>query len=164
MIAARIELLQQMPIFGGVCEASLQLLLSPMRMRSVPAGDYFFREGDPAQCMYVLEAGRVAVLKQWQGSELALRELGPGDCFGEMALIDLFPRSAAVRAIDDCQAIELSPADLLRLFEVDVEQFALVQMNLGREMSRRLRITDQMLFEASVGNHGLDTDSSFHQL
>jgi CRP-like cAMP-binding protein len=106
----------------------------------------------------------VAVLKQWQGRELALRELGSGDCFGEMALIDLFPRSAAVRAIEDCQAIELSPDDLLRLFEDDVEQFALVQMNLGREISRRLRLTDQMLFEASVDNHDLDTDSSFHQL
>lgn len=156
MLAARVELLQQMPIFGGVREDALQWLLTPPHPRQVAAGGYFFHQGDPAQCMYVLESGRVAVIKQWQGHQLVLRQLGPGDCFGEMALLDLFPRSAAVRAIDDCLAIELAPADLLRLYEQDVAQFALVQMNLGREMSRRLRVTDQMLFETAMAIEALN--------
>jgi CRP-like cAMP-binding protein len=68
-----------------------------------------------------------------------------------MALLDLCPRSASVRAVEDCSAIELSSANLYRLFERDVEQFALIQMNIGREMSRRLRITDDLLFRASMG-------------
>jgi CRP/FNR family transcriptional regulator, cyclic AMP receptor protein len=151
MLAARIELLQQMPIFGGVRDETLQFLLEPTRTVAVAAGGFFFREQDPADCMFVLETGRVAVLKQWRGREMMLRHLGPGDCFGEMALLDLFPRSAAVRAEQDCTAIELTPADLLRLFERDVEQFAVIQMNIGREMCRRLRTTDEMLFQATMG-------------
>jgi CRP/FNR family transcriptional regulator, cyclic AMP receptor protein len=151
MLAARIELLQQMPIFGGVRDETLQFLLEPTRTVGVAAGGFFFREQDPADSMYVLEAGRVAVLKQWRGRELVLRHFGPGDCFGEMALLDLFPRSAAVRAEQDCTAIELTPTDLLRLFERDVEQFAMIQMNIGREMCRRLRATDEMLFQATMG-------------
>ena len=161
MLAARIELLQQMPIFGAVKEDALRLLLEPARSVRVAAGDYFFREQDTAHCMFVLESGRVAVVKQWQGCEMQLRILESGDCFGEMALLDLFPRSAAVRAVDDCVAIELAPTDLLRVFEKDSEQFALIQMNIGREMCRRLRTTDEMLFEALMGDKLPSADTNF---
>jgi len=67
-----------------------------------------------------------------------------------MALMDLLPRSASVQAIEDCTAIEVRPEHLHRLFECDVEQFALIQMNMGREVSRRLRVTDELLFHAEV--------------
>ncbi|HVK31704.1 MAG TPA: cyclic nucleotide-binding domain-containing protein [Burkholderiaceae bacterium] len=164
MTATRIELLQQMPIFGAVRNDALALLLQAQRSREVAAGDYFFRERDPAQSMFVLEVGRASVLKQWQGRELALHRLGPGDCFGEMALLDLFPRSAAVRALDECLAIELTPADLLRLFERDSEQFALVQMNIAREMCRRLRATDEMLFAATMGGSDAAPGTNFQVL
>lgn len=151
MIADRIELLQQMPIFGAVREAALRFLLEPARSVKVAAGAYFFREQDPAQCMYVLESGSVEVVKQWRGREMVLRKFDTGDCFGEMALLDLFPRSAAVRALADCSAIELKPEFMLRLFEHDAESFALIQMNIGREMCRRLRTTDEQLFQAVMG-------------
>jgi CRP-like cAMP-binding protein len=78
-----------------------------------------------------------------------------------MALMDFFPRSASVRAVADCQALALSPADLLRLFERDAEQFALIQMNMGREVSRRLRETDELLFRARMNEarHAGDWDT-----
>ncbi len=151
MIADRIELLQQMPIFGAVREEALRFLLEPARAVQVATGGYFFREQDPAQCMYVLESGSVEVVKQWRGREMVLRRFDTGDCFGEMALLDLFPRSAAVRALADCSAIELKPEFMLRLFERDAESFALIQMNIGREMCRRLRTTDEQLFQAVMG-------------
>ncbi|AMM22948.1 Crp/Fnr family transcriptional regulator [Variovorax sp. PAMC 28711] len=152
MLAARVELLQQMPIFGAIGAATLEFLLAPAAIVEKAAGDFFFREGDPAQSMYVLETGRVTVSKSWQEHDLLLRRLGQGDCFGEMALLDLFPRSASVRADADCCAIELTPANLYRLFERDAPQFALIQMNIGREISRRLRITDELLFRARMGD------------
>jgi len=164
MAATQLELLQQMPIFGAVRPDALQVLLEPGRSVCVAAGDYFFREREPAQSMFVLESGHVAVVKQWQGQELSLRLLGPGDCFGEMALLDLFPRSASVRAVEDSLAIELVPSDLLRLFEHDIEQFALVQMNIAREMCRRLRVTDEMLFEATMGGQGPPADTNFQAI
>lgn len=150
MHATRIELLQQMPIFGGIREELLQRLLGETRSVTVRAGDFFFRETDPASCMYVLEAGRAVVLKSWRGNEYRLHHLKQGDCFGEMALMDLLPRSASVRAEIDCAALELAPAGLYALFERDAEQFALLQMNLGRELSRRLRATDELLFRLTM--------------
>ena len=67
-----------------------------------------------------------------------------------MELKDLKPRSASVKALEDCSAIELRPAHLMRLFERDVEQFVLIQMNMGREVCRRLRATDERLFAVEM--------------
>jgi CRP-like cAMP-binding protein len=164
MLPARLELLQNMPIFGAVREDALQVLLEQPRSVRIAAGSYFFHEREAANGMYVLESGRAMVLKEWQGRELPLRELGPGDCFGEMALVDLYPRSAAVRAVTVCQAIGFGPEDLLRLYERDCEQFALIQMNIGREMCRRLRITDEMLFQARMGDMTAAATSGFQAL
>ena len=151
MEAARVAALQRMPIFGGIRADVLQFLLEQAAPVSVPAGAYFFRENDQAQSVFVLEAGRVAVLKLWNGKEHLLTHLGAGDCFGEMALMDLVPRSASVRAVEDCTALELPGSAFYGLYEKDLEQFALIQMNLGREVSRRLRQADERLFELRMG-------------
>lgn len=150
MLTRHTELLQQMPIFGGLPAEALEVLLEQATTVTVAAQAFFFREGDPAVSMFVVEGGSVSVLRNWKGRELVLRQLGKGDCFGEMALLDLFPRSAAVRADEDCTAIELTPAHLYRLFERDPAQFATIQMNIAREMSRRLRHTDDLLFRARM--------------
>jgi len=149
--AARIELLQRMPFFGGIRADAIETLLDHARTVRVPAQGFFFREGDPGDSMFVLESGAVRVLKGWRGQDYELHRFGVGDCFGEMSLMDLGPRSASVRAVEACSAIELGADDLLRLFERDVEQFALIQMNMGREVCRRLRATDELLFRAGNG-------------
>ncbi len=150
-MATRIELLQGAPVFGAIREDALRFLLERASAVEVAAGGFFFREGDRAESMFVLEHGSAEVFKTWQQREFVLLNLAEGDCFGEMALLDLFPRSANVRALDDCQAIELGAAVMYDLFHFDAEQFALIQMNIGREVCRRLRATDEMLFRASMG-------------
>jgi CRP-like cAMP-binding protein len=127
----------------------------------VPKDAFFFREGDRAESMFVLESGEVAVLKRWEGRQYLLGHLREGDCFGEMALLDLFPRSASVRAVADCAAIELSTASLFSLYETDLEQFALVQMNIARELSRRLRAADERRFLAHVGAPSTEPETPF---
>ena len=84
MQVARIELLQRMPVFGGIRADILRFLLDLCPVVSVPANEFFFREHDQADSMFVLEAGKVAVLKSWRGQEFLLRILKEGDCFGEM--------------------------------------------------------------------------------
>jgi len=145
--SSRMALLQQMPIFGAIRTDVLVFLLGLSRTVKVPGGGYFFRQGEPGDSMFVLEAGAVDVLRESAGQPpQAMRRLSVGDCFGEMALMDLAPRSASVRAVEDCVAIELGAADLMRLYEKDLEQFALIEMNMGRELSRRLREAGERLF------------------
>ena len=158
MQEARIELLQQMPIFGGIRNDTLAFLLDRSGVVRVRANEYFFREGDAAQSMFVLETGRAAILKLWRGEQRLLRNLEQGDCFGEMALMDMKSRSASVVAIEDCTAIELSAGCLFQLYEHDLEQFTLIQMNMGREVSRRLRDTDDLLFATLMDSSGIDAE------
>jgi CRP-like cAMP-binding protein len=150
MRQARIELLQRMPIFGGVRANTLEFLLGLCPIESVPANAFFFREGDQADAMFVLEAGKVTVLKSWRGQDYPLKTLNQGDCFGEMAVMDLCPRSASVRAVEDCTAIRISAANLYQVYSNDLKQFALIQMNMGREVCRRLRELDDRLFSARM--------------
>jgi CRP-like cAMP-binding protein len=102
--------------------------------------------------MFVLEEGKAAVMKHWGGHQYMLTRLAKGDCFGEMSLMDLRHRSASVMAVEPCRAIELPTASLYALCEKDLEQFTLIQMNMGREVSRRLRDADERLFRARVGS------------
>ena len=161
MAQTRSEVLQGMPVFGGLREDALRVLLEQARTVERRAGSWFFREGDPARSMFVLETGEAQVTKQWREREFVLNNLKPGDCFGEMALMDLAPRSASVRAETDCRSMEFSTDDLLRLYEVDVEQFALIQMNIGREVCRRLRATDELLFRVQMGEVPVGPDAFF---
>ena len=62
------------------------------------AGEFFIHEGDSGERLYVLLEGRVEILKRAGERLRRLRCLGPGDCFGEMALMDMSRRSASVRA------------------------------------------------------------------
>ena len=140
-----------MPIFGALRDDALEVLLDGAPTVARSRGEFYFREGDSAQSMFVIEHGAVEVQKRWDGDDWPLHPLRAGDCFGEMALMDFFPRSASVRAVEDCRAIEIAITALHRLAERDMEQFALIQMNIGREVCRRLRATDELLFRVRRG-------------
>lgn len=146
MQQSRISMLQAMPIFGGISESTLGLILGNASIIEVEKGRYFFEEGDLDNSIYILEQGSVAVFRSWRDQFYKLRELNPGDCFGEMALMDCKPRSAAVRALGDCRAIRITAAQLSELYELDHEQYLLIYMNLGREVCRRLNDADTRLF------------------
>jgi CRP/FNR family transcriptional regulator, cyclic AMP receptor protein len=141
-----LNILQSMPIFGGISDATLRFLLERAEFPEVAAGGYFFREQDMDNSIYILEQGQVSIYRTWQGREYHLRDLLKGDCFGEMALMDCKPRSAAVRAREFCRAIRIEAGLLAQLYGVDAEQYLLIYMNLGREVCRRLRDADNRLF------------------
>ena len=147
----RFELLSAMPVFGGLAEGTLQFLTEHAELRAIKEGDHFFRENEDSQSMYVLQSGSVQIYKSWKGEQKLLRQMEAGDCFGEMALIDFSPRSASAVAISDCEALEITAAVLQRIHGYDAEQFTLLQMNIGREVSRRLRRMDELLFRSLMG-------------
>lgn len=141
------SLLRQMPVFGGLNDATLQFLIERSEEVNLSAGEFFFLEGDAAKSFYVMRRGSIQVEKNWQGQVIPLGQLGAGDCVGEMAIIDLQARSASVRCEVDCCAIEISRASLHQLYRHDLEQYAIIMMNMGREVSRRLRTATERLFE-----------------
>ena len=77
------------------------------RDRSFAPGAVILCEDTVAQHLYIVKRGRVRVVKRASGAEVVLGELGPGNLFGEMALIDHRPRSASVIALEPTVCIEL---------------------------------------------------------
>ena len=153
MIESRIHLLQGMPIFGGIDESTLELILRQASYIELKKGKHFFHEGQSATSMYVLETGSVTVYRTWKGLKYHLRTLGAGDCFGEMALIDCSPRSASVQALQRCQAIEISTSLFAEIYSDHPQQYTLIYMNMGRELCRRLRDADTQQFLDNVVGH-----------
>jgi CRP-like cAMP-binding protein len=151
-----------MPIFGAISDDALNFLLDRAKEISVDKDDYFFRENDQGSSMFVLEKGRVAVLKSWVQQTQSLAFLNRGDCFGEMALIEMGARSASVQATEDCTAIEVSIDILHELYQHDLEQFTIIQMNMSREVCRRLRKADDLLFQVQMQTSTQDPNYRFY--
>ena len=146
----RLELLQSMPIFGGIRSDTLAFLLEHSKLVAVSKNDYFYHEGDPAQSLFVLVQGKVMLLKAWHGEDYVLKTLKPGNCFGEVALMDLQPRNTSSLATEDSRAIEMTDDTFHQLFKREIEQFTIIRMNMAREVCRRLREADKRAFEADI--------------
>src|SRR4051812_39558349 len=94
------ELLARVPIFGGLPADVLDRIVDVTRIVEVPAGAQVIGEGEPAMNMFVVRAGELEICKRGRnGAEFRLALLHPGDCVGEMSLIDIQPRSATVRTL-----------------------------------------------------------------
>jgi MFS family permease len=93
----RILLLRRVGMFRLLPVPVIESLALRLRMSFVPAGTDVFHKGDPGDGFSVIESGRVAVIDDGQ----EIRRLGPGDAFGEIALLREVPRTATVRALED---------------------------------------------------------------
>jgi hypothetical protein len=92
--AAELDLLQQTTVFGPLPYAALRRLASSLGERRAAADEVIIRQGDDGDVVYVIAQGRVTVSRDGE----VLRELGPADVFGELALILDVPRTATVTA------------------------------------------------------------------
>jgi CRP-like cAMP-binding protein len=144
---ARVSRLQQTALFGATSNETVSFVLAKAPWISVEKGHWFFREGERGASIYWLEQGNVAICMRRGDADVELRRLGPGDCFGEVALFDFGPRSASVLAIEPCRALEITSGLLREVSRRDLEQFTLIQMNMGRELARRVRTAEHRLFE-----------------
>lgn len=145
--------LRNIGLFGALSDDVLSHLSSTLTPTSHPAGECVFREGSDAREMFVLVSGELEVLKRSKsGVEARVALLGPGDWFGEMSILDVQPRSATVRTLAPARLLKITSADLDALYRFDVKSYALIVLNLARELSRRLRVADGILadFVANV--------------
>lgn len=106
-------------------------------------GDYIFRQGDEAYTAFFIEEGSAEALMEDDDHEVILGSLQKGDIFGEMALIDPAPRSASVRAVNQCTVIVISQTELEAKIEL-IDNKAM--QSLFKLMIRRLRRSNEEQF------------------
>ena len=134
-------ILAESPLFGGLPEDARKLIEERLERIRVESGEWLMRKGDPGDALYLVETGRLAVVRgeQPDGSidddEIeVLRVLGPGATVGELALVTGDPRSASVTASRDSGLLKLSYEDFRNLMTtVPTFNQALVSA-LGRQL------------------------------
>jgi CRP-like cAMP-binding protein len=135
--------LRDIGLFGGLSDDALDALLTDLSVVTVEAGAFVMREGETAREMFVVIGGELEVVKKTpSGGEARFAMLGPGDWVGEMSILDVMPRSASVRALAPSLLLIVSATDLDKLYRRDLPAYAMVVMNIARELSRRLRVAD----------------------
>ncbi len=136
------------PFFGGLSDASLDLLVSMLVERRFDVGASVVSEGEPGRSMYIVHAGELAVSKLGNsGRVIRMAGLGPGDFFGEMTLIEMQNRSATVVAESPTLLYELTAQKLYAYYKADIHAYVLVMLNINRELCRRLRRADNRIAE-----------------
>jgi CRP-like cAMP-binding protein len=132
-------------LLSGLGPDDRSRLAAALRGRSYDRGALIFMRGDPGAGLYVVERGWVKlVLTSAEGKEFVLDVLGPGACFGELALLDGEPRSTDAVAQEDCRLLLLRRADFMALLD---ERPDVARTLLG-VLSRRLRRDADLLAEA----------------
>ena len=138
----RAELLQRLPLFAGLQTEDLAQLASKLALRQKRKGDVVFEKGDVGTTMFVVTSGQVEiVLPQPDAIAVLLKEIGPGEYFGELSLFDDKPRSAS--------AICSAPAELLELDRATLTEYLggrpHAALAILQTMSERLRETNALL-------------------
>jgi CRP/FNR family cyclic AMP-dependent transcriptional regulator len=134
------------PFFGGLSDASLDLLIAKLVERRFDVGATIVAEGEPGRSMYVVQSGALVVSKRGEsGRAIRMAGLGPGDFFGEMTLIEMQNRSATVVADSPTVLYELTAGNLYTYYKADISAYVMVLQNINRELCRRLRRADNRI-------------------
>ena len=135
------------PFFGGLSDASLDLLISMLVERRFDVGATVVAEGEPGRSMFIVHSGELVVSKLADsGHVIRMAGLEPGDFFGEMTLIEMQSRSATVVAEKPNRAHGPKPLHALQ----GRHPCVMVMQNINRELCRRLRRADNRIAELQM--------------
>ena len=142
----RADDLARLALFRGFAIEDLDLIASYMVRTRYDRAEVVFRRGEPGRAIYVVEEGWIKIaLGSPDGREVTLALLGPGEFFGELAVLDGQPRSADAVALEPCVLLVLLRDDLRR----DLEARPRIAVELLAVLSRRLREADGVIADAA---------------
>jgi CRP-like cAMP-binding protein len=140
----KVAILQSIAIFARVPPELLVPLVRLAEPRLFAPGAEVVRQGEPGESLFAIVRGKARVLVD--GREVAL--LGPGECFGEMAVLDSEPRSATVAVAEETELIEIHQRDFYAILHERAE----IAEEVIRVLSRRVRALLKQLVAARAGS------------
>ena len=119
-------------------------------------GEIICREGNPGDCMYIIQSGAVEISRQKGSQEVVVAMLEQGDFFGEMALLDQQPRSATVKTMSRTRLLPLTRDSFLGRANEDPE----ISLHLIKALSQRIDKTSRLLRQKIQGEEELSRSSA----
>jgi len=143
--AASIDFLKRVSMFEDLDQKSLEAIANAAVEQRYEPGQDIVRQGDTGVGAFIIRSGKVDVIQDRGGKETKLSTLGPGEVFGEMALLDEFPRSATVRAVEPTTALGIQRWHFRGILESH-PQIALALLPM---LTRRIRNAEGRMPEAA---------------
>jgi uncharacterized membrane protein len=144
-----LEALRSVPLFASLNDEDATALRGLLELEQRPAGMCLFRKGEAGDRLYLIVGGRVRIhVRDSEGEDVTLAELGGGDFFGEMTILDGKPRSADATVAEDARLAVLSRAH----FHAFVQRNPGVALTMLGAITERLRQTDEMLRQRVTRN------------
>jgi uncharacterized membrane protein len=141
-MSADAEALADVPLFALLDGEERFTLAGLLERKRVPARTRLFETGDSADSLFLIRSGRVrCFIETSLGETIDLAELGPGEVFGEISLLDGGPRSAGAETLDDAELLEMDRHALLEF----IERHPHAALDLMTVMGRRLRHVSDIL-------------------
>ncbi|HEY3555155.1 MAG TPA: cyclic nucleotide-binding domain-containing protein [Casimicrobiaceae bacterium] len=137
-VAKDAEMLANVPLFSGMSAAERKLLVFTGQVHSFADGDLLMRQGDPADCAYVILDGQAEVLAETAGDSFVVATLGPHSMPGEIGVLINEPRTATVRAKGKVRALRISPDVFVRLATSRPDTALHVMRQLSRHIANDL--------------------------
>lgn len=135
-------MLENITLFSGLEAGELARLSSKAVIHSYPRNTIVINQGDISTSLHVIVSGKVRVfLSNEEGKEVILSIQGPGECFGEMALLDEGPRSASVITAEPCKLAIISKLDFERFLRDSPE----TMLKILQQAFERLRALTEMV-------------------
>src|SRR5881227_2238845 len=144
-----IDTLRQVPLFESLDNEAAAKLCELLETLDCRADTFLFHAGEPGNAMYLIERGKVRICVQAiDGHEVTLTELGRGDFFGELVLLDGQRRSADARVAEDARLAVLSRDHFLSFMRSNPN----VALEMLTALANRLRRTDELLRHSVTRN------------
>ncbi len=142
-----IPILSRISVWGGLTDKQQQEIYQRLEVGTFKKGEFIFRKGDQPSHIYIVKSGRVELSTSEQDVSVHKETVETGGCFGVAALMAIQVHMATAVAVEDSEVMVLSRQALLSLRHDDIELFALLMMNIAREIARRLKLTDDILLQ-----------------
>jgi len=156
--------LRNIEIFKYISAEESRRILDGAARVSLETGDILFDAGSVGNEMYIIESGRIKIYRHSDEEEIPFAEFGSGDAFGEMSLIDEYPRSASAAALEDCELLSLTRADFTEILERDPTVGVKLLLAVAEVFSKRMRKTDKLLETYHLVNRALINNEQFREL
>lgn len=140
-VAGKADFLKRVSLFDDVDQKTLDAIANSAVEQSYTPGQEIVHQGDTGAGAFIIRSGKAEVIQDKDGQQTKLATLGPGDVFGEMALLDEFPRSASVRAVEPTTALGIQRWH----FKGILESHPSLALALLPMLVRRIRAAEGML-------------------
>ncbi len=138
-VSQEAEMLRNVPLFSGMSASELKLLAFTSQVNCFAPGEILMRQGDPADCTYVILDGEAEVLARTHAGEFVVAVLGRNAVPGEIGVLTDAPRTATVRAKTPVRALRISPEVFLRLASSRPDRALHVMRQLSAHIANDLR-------------------------